>query len=881
MSHHRTSRPPSHVSARLPLAAALLLLSLPAIAAPAPTYERDVLPLFRARCGGCHGTAQPQAGLDISRVGDLREGGYSGPALVPGAPRESLLYRLLESGSMPRGGRRLTAAELHRVRQWIETGAHGAPGGGHWAFRPPHPPPLPRVRAAERVRNPVDRFVLAGLERRGLTLAPPAAPQTLIRRLTFDLTGLPPTPEEVESFLRDWSGEAESAAKNAAPGRERQEAAYRRLVDRLLASPAYGERWARHWLDPAGYADSEGVLQEDRIRPNAWRYRDYVIRSLNEDKPYDRFLREQLAGDEMVDYRRAPAFTEDVLQPLIATGFLRTAVDGTRDDFNPHQYGEYQYRMLHDVQTIVSSTVLGLTIQCSRCHSHKYEPISQRDYYRLQAVFQGAVRPRGTLVSTARRQIVAATAEEQQRAKEVNTRVDADVGPLNTRQLELTIEYRLRYLDAEIGKVPAAEQAPLRAAVRLPEAKRSAEQKALVARHRALVEPAAEALGLRFPEFARRQREITSARAAAESRRVTLPSIRAFYDQDANPPLTPILQRGDWLRPGEAVGPGIPAVLARVPFRLQPPSPDAASTGRRRALAEWVTHPAHPLTARVMANRVWAHHFGSGIVSTLDNFGRSGRRPTNPELLDYLACGFAGGDYRLSGGDRAVPWSVKALHQVIVTSAAYRQASGWRPAAAAVDPENALLWRQRPRRLEAEAVRDAMLAAAGTLDTRLYGEPVALETRPTGEHVPAGEEGAGRRSIYLLVRRTQPVHLLNAFDAPVMETNCPRRVSSTTAVQALALMNGGFVSAQSRAFGRRVLQESGGTLGRPLVERAVLRALGRPPTPGEAAAALDFLRAQEARYRSRPGAAPGSALEAAAADFCQALLGANEFVYVD
>ncbi len=964
---------------------ALLLLgsaALPLAAARSPKaiqYESEVLPLFRAKCIGCHGAGLPEAGLDLRTRGDLLEGGYSGPAVVPGSPEKSVLYQTLADGRMPKGGRRFTPQELRVVADWIRGGAAGAgPETGHWAFRPPKATPVPPVKAADRVRNPIDAFLLRDLERKGLSYTPEADRRTLIRRLTFDLIGLPPTPAEIEAFVRD-----------ARPD------AYERLVDRLLSDPRYGERWARHWLDTAGYADSEGVLQEDRIRPNAWRYRDYVIQSLNADKPYDQFLREQIAGDELVDYRNAPAFTPKIVETLTATGFLRTAVDATRPDFNPHQYGEYQYRMLHDTQTIVFSTALGLTVQCARCHSHKYEPISQKDYYAVQALFMGAVRPRGKLLPTALRQIVAATAEEQKHAREVNAQVDAAVAALNQELAALTAEHQARDLERRAAEIPEADRTALIAAVRLPEAKRSAEQKTLVTRHAKLIRTP-EALAAADSEFREKQAAIVTKRNQENSRRIVHTELRAFYDQDANPPPTPLLQRGDWLRPGEPVEPGVPELLARVagPLELSKPTPGAATTGRRLAFARWITQADHPLTARVMVNRVWAHHFGVGIVPSVENFGRSGQAPTNQDLLDWLACSFvagAGGKgsgagetgeqarYGLpvrkgdavgkfrsahelaqrdqpreqrngtashslrhrhprplqfannirgarepgtresgtrftaassgsegsryavrnshyapvpnprpptSGPTEGLAWSLKKLHRLIVTSSAYRQGSGWNERAGRIDPENRLVWRQRPRRLEAEAIRDAMLAVSGTLDGRMFGEPVANVTQPTGEIVAAGEEQGGRRSIYLLVRRSMPVTLLNTFDAPVMETNCTRRTTSTTATQALALMNGTFLNAQGRHFATRLLRESppAGGAEAPVdlrtVRHAFSLALGRAPSAKEQAEAMEFLRGQIELYRKGQDTAKDAGVRGYA-DFCAALLSSNEFIYVD
>jgi mono/diheme cytochrome c family protein len=840
----------------LVIAALLLLLApLGLRAAPPASYEQDVLPLFLARCGACHGAARTEAGLDLRTHGDLVQGGYSGSPVVPGAPEKSLLYQMLADGRMPKGPR-LNAAELGRVARWIRAGAPGTTGrGGHWAFRPPTAPMPPAVRAAARVRNPVDRFVLAELERRGLSLSPEADRRVLIRRVTFDLIGLPPTPEEVDAFLADTRPEA-----------------YERLVDRLLADPRHGERWARHWLDTAGYADSEGVLQEDRIRPNAWRYRDYVIRAFNDDKPYDEFLRQQLAGDEYADYRTARRFTPEIIEAITATGFLRTAVDGTRDDFNPHQYGEYQYRMLHDTQTIVGATVLGLTVSCARCHNHKYEPLTQVDYYRMQALFTGAVRPRGKLLPTNRRQIVAAGVDELAEAGRVNAEVDRLVAAALGRGAAVLREKQERALAENRGLAEADRQALRVAIAANPQ---SDAHKQLLAKHQL----SAEALQKTDAGLKATLDEVAAEVRAAQARRITFPEIRAFYDQDAAPPPTPLLHRGEWLKPGDPVEPGIPALLADAagPFQVPAPAPGAATTGRRRAFAEWVTRSDHPLTGRVLVNRIWAHHFGAGIVTSLDNLGRSGSPPSHPALLDWLAAHFTG---RAVGGPLQ-PWRLKSLHRLLVTSAAYRQASRNRAEAARLDPSNRWLWRYPPRRLEAEAVRDAVLTVSGTLDPTMFGEPVGNETRGTGEIVATGEEGRGRRSLYLLVRRSMPVSLLNAFDQPVMETNCTRRVVSTTPTQALALMNSTFLAAQASHFGRRLLTGRADSVpGEALIVDGYRLAFGRPATPAEVGTALRFLAEQEARYLEE-GRAAQAARESAVADFAQALLASNEFVYLD
>lgn len=758
----------------------------------------------------------------------------------------------------------------------------------HWAFGPPLKPPVPRLNGKFSSNgNPIDSFLLADLQKKGLSFSPEADRKTLIRRLTYDLIGLPPTPDEVRAFEAD-----------------KRPDAYEQVVDRLLADTRYGERWARHWLDVAGYADSEGVLQEDLIRPNAYRYRDYVIKSFNEDKPYNGFLMEQIAGDELYDYRNAEKYTPEIEDALVATGFLRTAVDATRTDFNTHQFTEYQYRMLNDTEAIVASSVLGITLQCARCHDHKYEPFTQRDYFSLQACFAGAIRPEGKLLPSRLRQITGVGLAEQKHAKETNAAVDAALLEIARQEAAILREYRPRFLEAKIDKIPEAERQPLKAAVSAEETKRTPAQTALIAKYKDIAEAATDVVAAVFPEFKTKTDELKKRRSGEERKRVTLPEIRALYDQDLNPPTTHILARGEWTKPLAEVQPGVPTVLAGAAPMLPVlrPMAGAYTTGRRKALAEWIVRPDNPLTARVIVNRVWAHHFGVGIVPTLENFGRSGAKPTNQPLLDWLTCTFVETrklgnseiakpsetypNAQISNVSYSVGWSLKALHRLIVTSAAYRQSSALRTEAAKVDPENKLLWRQRSRRLEAEAIRDGMLAVAGNLDHKMYGEPVSEEVRATGEIAPVGEAKGGRRSIYLLVRRSMPVNMLTAFDTPVMETNCTRRTVSTTPIQALALMNSTFISTEASAFSARLLKEAtprGGTaqpIDADTVTRAYLLAFSRPPTASEKGLALDFLRAQLDRYR-KSGKKAEEVVLLSYSDLCQALLSANEFAYFD
>ena len=402
-----------------------------------------------------------------------------------------------------------------------------------------------------------------------------------------------------------------------------------------------------------------------------------------------------------------------MVESLAATGFLRTSVDATREDFLPKDFAEYHWRTLFDTEQIVASSLLGLTIHCARCHDHKYEPLSQRDYYSMQAIFAGALRPSGKVLPSYKRIVVDAPQAEQQAAEKQNGPLDGITKALKQLQESRRAHYRNLHPKGEM-----ATEEELRKA---------------------------------FPEYARKTDENTAEMKEAEAKKIKLPTIRALYDQDAAPPVTHILQRGDPSKPGDPVEPGIPSVLAdeRRPFRIPEASPEAKTTGRRRAFAEWITRPDHPLTARVFVNRVWAAYFGTGIVSTLDNFGKSGAAPSHPELLDWLATEFVG-----SG------WKIKSLHRMIVTSSVYRQASTAGPDGLAKDADNQWLWRMTPRRLEAEAVRDAVLSVAGTLDTKMYGEPVSSETKKSGEVSPTGESQTGRRSIYQVVRRSAPQNFL-------------------------------------------------------------------------------------------------------------------------
>ncbi len=842
------------------------------------TFENAILPIFEARCLKCHSGDNPKAKLDLSGLGSILKGGKRGAAIRIGAAESSLLWERIAGNEMPKEGPPLTADEKGIIRTWINSGAKGVreiasgdklPSGfetddaggkrDFWSFQPPRRPPLPKF--TERADNGIDAFVLARLEQEGLTLSPEADRATLIRRLSYDLLGLPPEPEEVAAFVAD-----------------SKEDAYERLVNRLLANQHYGERWGRHWLDVAGYADSAGILNEDRVLPLAYRYRDYVIQAFNEDKPYDRFLREQIAGDELYDYWTADAtlerLPEQVVEGVIATGYLRCAADASRPDFKTIKNAAalYFYQTLDDTLRIVASSTMGLTLHCAKCHSHRYDPIPQVDYYRMQAIFMAAYRPTEWIPQMERRRVIA-TASQRKAANAHNGKIDAAIKVIKKELNELQGRFKNPLFEKRLTELPEADRETVRQAFSTASAKRDAEQQRLVAKHKAHLQPAdkelEKALSKSFPEYEAESNPLNRAVADRERERIRFEEIRALYDLPGKVE-TPFLRRGDPLTPGPEVEPGVlTALTTGQSFEWKPPSGDVKTSGRRLAFARWLTQTNHPLTGRVMVNRVWLHHFGEGLVRTPEDFGRSGERPSHPELLDWLTREF------IDSG-----WSVKDLHRLILTSRTYRQSSvlkKTRPAhlrAQSIDPDNRLLWRQRLRRLEAEPMRDAILAVAGTLNRRFFGEPVAVKRLSTGEVTPSAPGApAQRRSVYLRVRRSEPVTVLQAFDQPVMETNCLRRNQSTVSTQALTLLNSDFMTRTAGEFADRVLRENPDDP----VERAVKLAFSRKASTAEQRVLRKFVQAQTERHAS----AKKDARRRAMADLCHLLLSVNEFAYID
>jgi hypothetical protein len=712
----------------------------------------------------------------------------------------------------------------------------------YWAFQPVKRVDPPAVRDAQWAASPIDRFILAKLESKGLKPNPPADRVTLIRRLSFDLIGLPPTPEEVDAFVIDRSPDA-----------------YEKVVDRLLASPRYGERWARHWLDLARYAESEG-FKSDETRPNAWRYRDYVIKAFNENKPYDRFVKEQIAGDELW-----PGDPE----ARVATAFNRHYPD----ESNARNLMQRRQEILDDITDTVGATFMAMTYGCARCHTHKFDPILHTDYYRLQAFFAN---------TAADDEIPMAGPDEMARYRARKAVWDEKTKPIRDQIAALLEPKKQAIIKEFVDKYPPEIQA----IIAKPAAERNPYEWQMYAKAKPYlsVEDDMAAKALKGDDKTKYQALVAQLKQFADLDPGDPPIGIGMRDLSDKAPPTYRLAVGVWDARQEEVQPGFLSILDPNPAKITPP-PGGNTTGRRTALANWLTDPNNPLTARVMVNRLWFYHFGQGIVDTPSDFGLMGQRPTHPELLDWLASEFV-----------RTGWDIKRMHKLIVMSNTYQQSSAFNQAAAAEDPRNRLMWRFSRERLDAESIRDASLAVSGLLNEKMGGPSVFPEL-PEGAIKPRGgwkvnDDPAerNRRSVYIFVRRNARYPMLEAFDMPDTHESCGRRNQTVTAPQAMELLNSKVSLEWAQAFAGRVLKASGGNRN-AAVDTAYRLAYGRHPNGSEKDTVLTFLSKQQQLIAERiaagekialPSAMPDGYDRGAAAamvDFCQMLLNSNEFVY--
>lgn len=852
--------------------------------------QADVFPILLRHCTVCHGKHRQEAGLDLRNKAAMLRGGKSGPAIVPSKPEESLVIKTIRSGQMPPRDRLVEVsvkpiepAETDVLVRWIGAGAPEIrfepdiattepdplvtdSDRNFWAFQPPKAASIPTVSHDTLIRNPIDAFILQKLEKKGITFSREANRPILIRRAYLDLTGLPPDPTEVQAFLADQSPDA-----------------YEKLIDRILASPRYGERWGRFWLDLAGYADSEGKREQDLPRPFAWRYRDYVIRSFNADKPYHRFLLEQLAGDELVDYEHAPEITPEIYDNLVATGFLRMAPDATWANITG--YIPDRLEVIADEIDVLGSAVMGMTIKCARCHSHKFDPLPQRDYYRLVDVFKGAydeydwlkpdIRPGLGPVSQdvlGGRFLPYVTTLEKRAWEKQNGEVQKNIDALRSTIDRKAEGLTVKYLEERLIQLPEVLRGDLRTMLATDPKKRDQVQRYLAAKFEKELRIDRDILKKLDPAFTKESEELEARIKTLQAQLVPEPQIQALWDR-GEPSPSYIYRRGDPANLGRQIGPGVPSMLTdgKTPLKAIPPWPGAKKTGRRLAFARWLIQADHPLTARVAVNRLWKHHFGTGIVKTLGNFGKTGTPPTHPELLDWLALEF------IRQG-----WNFKAMHRLMMTSTTYRQSSTMTEEQEKLDPANDLYSRMPLVRLDAEALYDTLLLAAGRLDENRFGPADAVRVRPDGLVTPGGTSRGWRRLIYVQQLRKQIPTTLEVFDFPQMNPNCIERRDSTVAPQALYLMNNSMVRELAEHFARRVKDEAGPDRSKQL-DRIYLVALSRLPTDEEKHLGLDAL-SRLADTWSKQLKVSGNVEDVnqqALATFCHAIMNSAGFLYVD
>ena len=725
-------------------------------------FDTDVRPILKAACFHCHGEEKKKrGGLDVRLVHLMQTGGDSGEAIVPGDPEASLLWQQVASDEMPDGPKKLTADQKQIIRDWIAQGAKTIrlepkdPDSvrfteeelGHWAFQPVKEPRVPRPGGFD-IRTPIDAFVAERLAKCGLRFSPRAGRETLIRRITHDLIGLPPTAAEVEAFVGDETPQA-----------------WPRLVERLLSSPDFGVRWERHWLDVAGYAESDGGSSDTR-RPNAWHYRDYVFESFNRNKPINQFLREQIAGDELIDGKPDTNNPRHV-ELLTATGFMRMAPDPTQSS---NSLADRNQAAADAVQVIGSST-LGLSVGCAQCHDHKYDPIGIDDYYRFRAIFD-PVFPLKKWQQPSARLVDVTSAEDRKKAEEIEARAKEMDAAIQAKKTELAKTIQA----TKLSDVPEEVRDETLQAVLAPSKKRTERQKELLDLY-PMVKPVSFIAGFlveydnaAYREFEKQKAEVTKVRETKPPKRL----VRVATEQPDVVPVSAVLFRGNPNSPGEKVQPGELAVLSQAGQAPALPVNESTrtTTGRRIAYASHLTNGQHPLTARVFVNRIWQHHFGQGIVDTPGDFGLNSEPPSHPELLDWLAADF------VKHG-----WDQKRLHRMILLSTVYQQSARRTPELDAVDPENRLLARANLRRLEAEAVRDFILATTGDLNLESGGPSIPVTTDAEGKVVigvtkirdglAAGvrgqNEAAFRRSAFIESNRSLPLNMLATFDLPEMK----------------------------------------------------------------------------------------------------------------
>lgn len=778
-------------------------------------YTKQIQPILARRCYACHGPGDVAGGLNLAeRDQALAETDSGEFAIVPGDVDASVLLARIttddESERMPPEGDAVTAEEAELLRQWIE---QGAPWAKHWAFEPLNTAVTPPVVDNPAWNaHPVDAFIFDSLTQAGLQPNPPADRRTLIRRAYYDLIGLPPTPAEVDAFVADDDPQA-----------------YEKLIDQLLRSPHYGERWGRHWLDLVRFAETNS-FERDGAKPNVWKYRDYVIRSFNADKPYGQFVREQLAGDEL---------DEVTTETLTATGYYRL---GIWDD-EPADPLQARYDELDDLVATTSQVFLGLTIDCARCHDHKIDPIPQTDYYSLLA-FMADVRSYGTRGDQTGNNQIDVTSEELKRQYAEND-----------RQRRQTEEEMRAIEQLGIAKMSAPDQRATEGSPR--------ERNRVLAKH--LRNHLEDAQWQRHVELKAELERIDRELKALPPREQVL----GLAKNDAQPGPTHLMFRGNPHAPAEEVGLAFPALFGEPAPETPAVGPDARSAGRRRILADWIVNPENKLTWRVMANRLWQYHFGRGIVESSNNFGQLGTPPTHPELLDYLASRL------IAEGGR-----LKPLHRLIMTSRAYQMSSATRPEAVAVDPRNELLWKYDSRRLSAEEVRDSILAVNGALNRDVYGpsvfpdlsaEILAGQSQPGQGWGKSTPEEQNRRSVYIHVKRSLLTPLLTAFDLPEPDRSCEARFATLQPGQALALLNGDFIHQQAsrlaQAIGGADLDDAG------VVTAAIQTVLARPASEQEIAAGRKLMQDLQTNY----GLSRGDAVDL----YCLTVLNWNEFVFLD